>query len=110
MGALYPPRTLTPLTRHPAVTAARRIPQVRNSALHRPAIRRQGRERVVRPHRYAAALVLGLTLSPSDVVEHEVCDNPVCVRAEPDPVTGHVWPRGIWRTVRQLWWVAIGSA
>ena len=56
------------------------------------AIRRDGRERVVRPHRYAAALVLGVVLGPDDVVEHVVCDNPVCVRAELDPATGHVWP------------------
>lgn len=51
----------------------------------------RGAQRVVRPHRYAAALALGLTLTDADVVEHIVCDNPVCVRAEPNP-TGHVWP------------------
>jgi hypothetical protein len=56
------------------------------------AIHRDGRERIVRPHRYAAALVLGVVLGLDDVVEHERCDNPVCVRAELDPATGHVWP------------------
>ena len=55
------------------------------------AIRRDGRERIVRPHRYAAALVLGVVLGPHDVVEHLRCDNPVCVRAELAE-TGHVWP------------------
>jgi len=54
-------------------------------------IRRDGRERIVRPHRYAAALVLGVVLGPDDVVEHLTCDNPVCARAELAE-TGHVWP------------------
>jgi hypothetical protein len=54
-------------------------------------IRRGGRERIVRPHRYAAALVLGVVLGPDDVVEHLTCDNPVCARAELAE-TGHVWP------------------
>lgn len=54
---------------------------------------RRGRvERVVRPHRYAVAVVMGVVLGPDEVVEHEVCDNPICVRAELDPATGHVWP------------------
>jgi hypothetical protein len=54
-------------------------------------IMREGRQRVVRPHRYAVALVMGIVLGPDDVVEHEVCDNPICVRAELAQ-TGHVWP------------------
>lgn len=42
-------------------------------------------QRVVRPHRFAYALVAGL--SPTDlerlpVVEHLRCDNPICVRAD----------------------------
>ena len=45
----------------------------------------------MRPHRYAAAIVQGVVLEPDDVVEHEVCDNPICVRAELTE-TGHVWP------------------
>ncbi len=55
-------------------------------------LRRDGRQRAVRPHRYAVAAVHGLALDESDVVEHVVCDNPICVRAELDPTTGHVWP------------------
>jgi hypothetical protein len=55
-------------------------------------ITRDGVEKVVRPHRYAAAAVLGIVLGSDDVVEHEVCDNPVCVRAQLDPALGHVWP------------------
>jgi hypothetical protein len=56
------------------------------------AIRRDGRERIVRPNRYAVAAVFGLVLGPHDVAEHAVCDNPACVRTELDPVTGHIWP------------------
>ena len=55
-------------------------------------IRRDGRERIVRPNRYAVAHVFGVVLGPDDVAEHAVCDNPVCVRTELDPVTGHIWP------------------
>ncbi len=55
-------------------------------------LNRGGRQRAVRPHRYAVAVVHGITLGPADVVEHVVCDNPICVRAELDPATGHVWP------------------
>jgi len=55
-------------------------------------IRRVGGERIVRPNRYAVAAVFSRVLGAGDVAEHEVCDNPVCVRAELDPVTGHIWP------------------
>ncbi len=55
-------------------------------------VRRDGRGRVVRPHRYAVAAVHGIALGVHDVAEHVVCDNPICVRAELDPATGHVWP------------------
>ena len=55
-------------------------------------VRRDGRQRVVRPHRYAFAMVSGRRLEPHDVVEHLACDNPICVPAELDPATGHVWP------------------
>jgi hypothetical protein len=54
-------------------------------------LHRDGRQRMVRPHRYAVALVHGRALAPTDIVEHIVCDNPICVRAELDD-TGHVWP------------------
>jgi hypothetical protein len=36
---------------------------------------------VVRPHRYALAIELGRPLEPDEVALHEVCDNPICVRA-----------------------------
>jgi hypothetical protein len=26
------------------------------------------------------------------VIEHVVCDNPVCAQAHPDPLVGHIWP------------------
>ena len=54
-------------------------------------LRRDGHVQVVRPHRYAVALIHGVTLGVDQVVEHEACDNPICVRAETDPATGHVW-------------------
>src|SRR3546814_19492797 len=44
-------------------------------------ISRKGRQRVVRPHRYALALELGRPLSEDVNALHEVCDNPICVRA-----------------------------
>ncbi|MEU2004675.1 hypothetical protein ACH47B_27105 [Rhodococcus sp. NPDC019627] len=42
---------------------------------------RGGRQRVVRPHRYALSLELGRPLTDDEVALHEVCDNPICVRA-----------------------------
>lgn len=44
-------------------------------------ISRNGRQRVVRPHRYALALELGRPLTEDINALHEVCDNPICVRA-----------------------------
>jgi len=43
---------------------------------------------VVRPHRYALALARGLVLGEHHIVMHEVCDLPLCVRAE--KVGGHL--------------------
>lgn len=43
-------------------------------------IKRDGRQRVVRPHRYALMLELGRPLEDSEMAIHEVCDNPICVR------------------------------
>ncbi|NMM92526.1 hypothetical protein B2J88_51285 [Rhodococcus sp. SRB_17] len=43
-------------------------------------LKRDGRQRVVRPHRYALALELGRPLEDSEMAIHEVCDNPICVR------------------------------
>jgi len=40
------------------------------------------RPRVVRPHRLAWALAEGLSIDVPPVVEHVVCDNPICVRAD----------------------------
>jgi hypothetical protein len=42
---------------------------------------RGGRARVVRPHRYALALALARPLTDTEVAMHDVCDNPICVRA-----------------------------
>lgn len=55
-------------------------------------ITRDGRERTVKPHRYAAALFLGVPVAAGQVIEHVVCDLPVCVHAHPDPNVGHIWP------------------
>ncbi|MCZ4618442.1 hypothetical protein [Rhodococcus qingshengii] len=42
---------------------------------------RDGKQRVVRPNRYALMLELGRPLTDSEFAIHEVCDNPICVRA-----------------------------
>ncbi len=49
-------------------------------------IRRDGKQRVVRPSRYALALALGRPLLDSELALHEVCDNPICVRATSGPL------------------------
>jgi len=53
-------------------------------------LNRNGHKRVVRPPRYALALALarGLVLGEHHIVMHEVCDLPLCVRAE--TVGGHL--------------------
>lgn len=48
-------------------------------------------ERSVRPHRYVVALVDGADIDDPLVVEHETCDNPICVRYE-GLTTDHVMP------------------
>ena len=45
---------------------------------------RGGRQRVVRPHRYALARALGVPLT-DDVTALHLCDNPICVRVTLDP-------------------------
>ena len=50
-------------------------------------VKRDGRQRVVRPHRYALALALGRPLADTEYALHEVCDNPLCVRAWGEPGT-----------------------
>lgn len=42
----------------------------------------QMQHRVVRPHRVAWALAEGESIDLPPVVEHVVCDNPICVRAD----------------------------
>ncbi|WP_278314995.1 hypothetical protein [Lolliginicoccus levis] len=43
-------------------------------------LKRAGRQRVVRPHRYALSLALGRPLAADEVAMHG-CDSPICVRA-----------------------------
>ena len=45
-------------------------------------VTRDGRQRVLRPHRVAWALAEGESVDLHPVVEHVVCDNPLCVRAD----------------------------
>ena len=47
---------------------------------------RDGRQRVLRPHRVAWALAEGESVDLHPVVEHVVCDNPLCVRADGTPL------------------------
>ena len=53
-------------------------------------ISRNGKQRVVRPHRYALAIELGRPLLEDEVALHEVCDNPICVRASAASGRPHV--------------------
>lgn len=48
--------------------------------------------RVVRPSRLIVALVDGTDIDEPPVVEHEVCDNPICVRYEGFSLTDHLAP------------------
>ncbi|MGJ9414409.1 hypothetical protein ACHAAC_17045 [Aeromicrobium sp. CF4.19] len=45
---------------------------------------RDERARVLRPHRIAFSLATGISLDELAVVEHLVCDNPICVRSAGD--------------------------
>ncbi len=54
---------------------------VGNDSYGRYWLSRNGRQRVVRPHRYALALALDRPLEDHEVALHQVCDNPICVRA-----------------------------
>jgi hypothetical protein len=58
----------------------------------RYSITRGGRERTVKPHRYAVAHKLGVPVEFGEVIEHIVCDNSICCRAHLDTRVGHVWP------------------
>lgn len=78
-------------------------------------ITREGRERTVKPHRYAVAYWLGVPIEFGEVIEHIVCDNPICCRADPEPRVGHVWPSTQADNLRRMasrrrgggrrWWV-----
>lgn len=53
-------------------------------------ITRDGVQKAVRPQRYAYALATGETLAPDILLLHE-CDVPICVHAETDPASSHVY-------------------
>lgn len=53
-------------------------------------IRRDGRQITVSAHRLAYAMAYDADLSTVPVVEHAVCDNPICVRASGDPLSDHL--------------------
>ena len=65
-------------------------------------IMRNGYDYSVKAHRFAAAWKLGRPIprgkthdqpnAEAHVVEHAFCDNPICVKADPDPAIGHIWP------------------
>lgn len=48
-------------------------------------IRRPSGEHIIRPHRYALALAHGGRLDADDIAMH-LCDNPICVRIEQEPL------------------------
>lgn len=63
---------------------------------------RNGHSYTVKAHRFAAAWKLGIPIPRGEradhtgghrnVVEHEFCDNPLCVKADADRRIGHIWP------------------
>lgn len=55
-------------------------------------VMRNGFEYTVKPHRYAVAWKLGIPVVHNQVIEHIVCDNPLCCHAHPDREHGHIWP------------------
>lgn len=75
-----------------AMTCAIWTGAIADDGYGRFSITRGGVEQTVKPHRYAAALALGEPVLAGQVIEHVVCDNPICVRAHPDPEVGHIWP------------------
>lgn len=76
-------------------------------------ITRDRREYTVKPHRYAAALTLSVPIAAGQVIEHVMCDNPICTHAHPDPLVGHIWPSTQADNLRRMyakgrarrWWV-----
>lgn len=93
-------RFLRPIRRRPvtdpadpsAMTCAIWTGAIADDGYGRFSLTRDGREHTVKPHRYAAALALGVPVLAGQVIEHKVCDNPVCVHAHPNPEVGHIWP------------------
>jgi len=75
-----------------AMTCAIWTGAIADDGYGRFSITRGGREYTVKPHRYAVALALGVPIAARQVIEHVVCDNPVCVHAHRDPLVGHIWP------------------
>lgn len=78
-------------------------------------VTRHGSERTVKAHRFADAYQLGVPVEFGQVIEHAVCDNPICVKAHPDPDVGHLWPSTQAENLRRMaakgrgggrpWWI-----
>jgi hypothetical protein len=96
-----------------AVTCAIWTGAIADDGYGRFSITRDRREHTVKPHRYAVALALGVPVPARAVIEHVVCDNPICVQAHPDPLLGHIWPSTQSENLRRMqakgrgqrWWL-----
>ncbi len=96
-----------------AITCAIWTGAIADDGYGRFSITRDGHEHTVKPHRYAVALALGVPVPARVVIEHVVCDNPVCVQAHPDPLLGHIWPSTQSENLRRMqakgrgqrWWL-----
>jgi hypothetical protein len=96
-----------------AMTCAIWTKAIGDDGYGRFSITRDGREYTVKPHRYAAALYLGVPVLAGQVIEHVVCDNPICTHVNPDPLVGHLWPSTQSENLRRMyakqrrtrWWV-----
>ena len=96
-----------------AVTCAIWTGAIADDGYGRFSITRNRREHTVKPHRYAFALALGVPVPARVVIEHVVCDNPVCVQAHPDPLLGHIRPSAQSENLRRMqakgrgqrWWL-----
>ncbi len=96
-----------------AMTCAIWTKAIGDDGYGRFSITRDGREYTVKPHRYAAALYLGVPVLAGQVIEHVVCDNPICTHVDPDPLVGHLWPSTQSENLRRMyakqrrtrWWV-----
>jgi hypothetical protein len=96
-----------------AMTCAIWTGAIADDGYGRFSITRDGREYTVKPHRYAVALALGVRVPAQAVVEHVVCDNPICAHAHPDPLVGHIWPSTQSENLRRMqakgrghrWWL-----